>query len=494
MKRILTMILCLVLTVTAAAAYAADLTLPTKLERQMQHDGNGEKGSLTIYANADPEDYPLLSAIQNAKYTILRNASGDRWHIVLQQTENDEQGKEIRQFNKTELYRGDDSLYFRTDFLPGEVFQIPEDLSVIIPELAGKGENPSLDSVLVSLLSINSSAKEKQEAAIGKYSKILEKWIEGFQGTPEQIRSEDGSIQMKLSCIVPADEVRKEIAELVTSAAADPEMNEVFGQLMTDEQKAVYLNPDLGYYYTEAMAGAVISGDVQYTRIKTALGQTVSRELVLPINAELTGYEMLKVKSTGDRVCYTLQGSKGIIQLFLPENIETILDGAEYQFSARYIRINSDPESEDANLAVVAQIQKTSEVSFDPEKEKNHETITYKVRVVRDTSLLPEGTEDADIDPYDELNAELTLHYSGKSGPNAATTLEVGLKLNQGKLDLDASGTIKTASTWPFVPFSTENALKIEKLTENEKAAALLQLLKNANQDIVRTGAEEKAE
>ena len=494
MKRILTMILCLVLTVTAAAAYAADLTLPTKLERQMQHDGNGEKGSLTIYANADPEDYPLLSAIQNAKYTILRNASGDRWHIVLQQTENDEQGKEIRQFNKTELYRGDDSLYFRTDFLPGEVFQIPEDLSVIIPELAGKGENPSLDSVLVSLLSINSSAKEKQEAAIGKYSKILEKWIEGFQGTPEQIRSEDGSIQMKLSCIVPADEVRKEIAELVTAAAADPEMNEVFGQLMTDEQKAVYLNPDLGYYYTEAMAGAVISGDVQYTRIKTALGQTVSRELVLPVNAELTGYEVLKVKSTGDRVCWTLQGDKGTVQLFLPEDIETILNGAEYQFSARYIRINSDPESEDANLAVVAQIQKTSEVSFDPEKEKNHETITYKVRVVRDTSLLPEGTEDADIDPYDNLTAELTLHYSGKSGPNAATTLEVGLKLNQGKLDLDASGTIKTASTWPFVPFSTEKDLKIEKLTENEKAAALLQLLKNANQDIVRTEAGEKAE
>ena len=61
-------------------------------------------------------------------------------------------------------------------------------------------------------------------------------------------------------------------------------------------------------------------------------------------------------------------------------------------------------------------------------------------------------------------------------------------------MDLDASGTIKTASTWPFVPFSTENALKIEKLTENEKAAALLQLLKNANQDIVRTEAEEKAE
>ena len=78
------------------------------------------------------------------------------------------------------------------------------------------------------------------------------------------------------------------------------------------------------------MAGAAISGDVQYTRIKTALGQTVSRELVLPVNAELTGYEVLKVKSSSERVCWTLQGKKGTVQLFLPEDIETILDGAEY--------------------------------------------------------------------------------------------------------------------------------------------------------------------
>ena len=53
---------------------------------------------------------------------------------------------------------------------------------------------------------------------------------------------------------------------------------------------------------------------------------------------------------------------------------------------------------------------------------------------------------------------------------------------------------IKTASTWPFVPFSTENALKLEKLTETEKAAAILQLLKNANQDIVRKENKSEAE
>ena len=62
--------------------------------------------------------------------------------------------------------------------------------------------------------------KEKQDAAIEKYSRILDKWIDGFQEVPEQIRNEDGSILMKLNCVVPADEVRKEIAELVVTAAA----------------------------------------------------------------------------------------------------------------------------------------------------------------------------------------------------------------------------------------------------------------------------------
>lgn len=494
MKRILTMILCLAMLIAAANASAADLTLPTKLQRQIQHDGNGEKGSLTITANADPEQYPFISAVQNAEYSILRNASGDQWHIVIFQSEKDEQGKELRQFNKTELYRSEDGLFIRSDFLPNEVFQIPEEISWILPEGMGQGENPSLNSVLLSLLNMNDNMKQKQDAAIDKYSKILDKWIDGFQGVPEQIRNEDGSIQMKLSCIVPADEVRKEIAELVITAASDPEMNEIFSQLMTDEQKAVYLNPNLGYYYLEALAATAITGDIEYTRIKTALGQTVSKELSLPINPELTGYEILKVKTSGEIQSWTLQGEKGIEQLIVPENIEQILEGAEFQFGARFIRISNDSESENANLAIAIQIQKKSEVSFDTEKEKNHEIITYKAVLRRDTTSLPAGIKDEDIDPYEDLSAQLTLHYSGKTGPNAATTLEVGLNLDQGDLKLDAQGTIKTASTWPFVPFSTENALKLEKLTENEKAAALLQLLKNANQDIVRKKNKAEAE
>ena len=100
--------------------------------------------------------------------------------------------------------------------------------------------------------------------------------------------------------------------------------------------------------------------------------------------------------------------------------------------------------------------------------------------------------EDADIDPFDDMTAELTLHYSGKSGPNAATKLETTLKLNQGELKLQAEGEIRTTSTWPFVPFDVSNALPLEKLSENEKTAAGIRLLKNADEAIVRKETEQE--
>lgn len=492
MKRILTMVLCIVMMITTATAFADELKLSTKLQRQIQHDGNGEKGKLTVTGNADAAEHPLLSTIQNAEYSILRNASGEQWHFVVYQAEKDDEGKELNQFNKTELYRSEKSLYFRSDFLPNEVFQLPEEISMILPDGMTNPENPSLNSAMLSLMNLNDAARQKQDTAVEKYSRMLDKWIDGFQGIPEQIRSEDGSILMKLTCVVPAEEVCKEIATLVTAAAADPEMESFFSQILTGEQKAVYLNPNLGYYYMEAMAGAAIRGDIQYTRIKTALGETVSKEMVLPINPDITGYDILKIRNNDDTQSWTLQGGKGIVQLFLPENIETILDGAEYQFNARFIRINPDRNSEEANLALSMQIRKNSELSFDQEKERNHEIITYSTDIRRDTSSLPEGVEDADIDPFDDMTAELTLHYSGKSGPNAATKLETTLKLNQGELKLQAEGEIRTTSTWPFVPFDVSNALPLEKLSENEKTAAGIRLLKNADEAIVRKETEQE--
>ena len=53
MKKTLSLILCLILACTAAVSFA-DETLPpsVKIQRQMQNDGNGIKGSVRIDGNA----------------------------------------------------------------------------------------------------------------------------------------------------------------------------------------------------------------------------------------------------------------------------------------------------------------------------------------------------------------------------------------------------------------------------------------------------------
>ena len=82
MKRLIAMILFLAMLWMVTSALAADLTLPVKMQRQMQHDGNGMKGSIQIHSNADPVKDPFLYAVQNAEFDILRNASGAQWHMI----------------------------------------------------------------------------------------------------------------------------------------------------------------------------------------------------------------------------------------------------------------------------------------------------------------------------------------------------------------------------------------------------------------------------
>ena len=82
MRKILSLIVCLTLICAAAASFADETLAPSvKIQRQMQNDGNGVKGSFRIDANAP--DQPLYTAIQGAEYDILRNASGDQWHMVV---------------------------------------------------------------------------------------------------------------------------------------------------------------------------------------------------------------------------------------------------------------------------------------------------------------------------------------------------------------------------------------------------------------------------
>ena len=190
MKRILAFILCLAMICGCAASFADEVLAPSvKIQRQMQNDGNGVKGSFRIDANTP--DQPLLTAIQGAEYEILRNASEDRWHLVVFQQ--DEQGQQI---NKTELIQEAAGMYIRSDFLPGRVFRIPEIAELIPASFAGAGENPSIINTVVSLASVNGADAQRWDPIVARYSSMLETWLAGYAASPEMQKNADGTTLM----------------------------------------------------------------------------------------------------------------------------------------------------------------------------------------------------------------------------------------------------------------------------------------------------------
>ena len=87
--------------------------------------------------------------------------------------------------------------------------------------------------------------------------------------------------------------------------------------------------------------------------------------------------------------------------------------------------------------------------------------------------LSPEGLSAEAVsnlfgcDLPETMQAELDLHYSSKHDPGKPTTLEFDLNRTQGDKTLSVTGMIKTAESWPFLPFSTDSA-EILDITQTE--------------------------
>ena len=454
MKRLITFVLCLMMICTTSSSFAADLTIPVKMERQMQHDGNGLKGSFTIHANADPEKDPVLFAVQNAEYSLLRNASGDSWHLVMFQTDDSEQ-----QRNRSELYRTKDALYFRSDFLPDHVYVISAEALFATFLDVGKGDNPSLMPAMLSMITMNESSRSGWETIASKYGKMLEIWLGGFAREPELTYNSEGTAQMNLIYEVPYEDVCQEIVTLVTTAAADPDVSAWIDAFITPEEKDVYLNPYLAEFYLDALKNLQIFGNIRFVKTVTALGEMISTEISIPLSSAITGYSTLVIVNSNHMISYTLSGDSQTLRLIIPEDLKELTSSDDYNFTAWLIRHSSSDET--LNIAYQIDLKRTTEKSYDEETAKEHEIHRYSIAASVNTDFLPE-TISADMFAHLEpIQADLEFHYSGKTGPNAPVTLGIAAQIIRGDLNISIDGKIKTSSTWPFVPFSVEQPVPV---------------------------------
>ena len=460
-----------------SAAGAAGYTLPEKMERQLQV-GSGLKGSFVIRANADPELSPLLHSVQNAEFEIRGIRYEGNQHFYVYQSGADETLDAL-----TEYCKIGDQEFFRSDFLTDECYLLPKADSLINKWLKSEGENPS---VFPDLLRMFLNNDQDNILNTEEMERQIEMMISAFSTEPS-IQSVDGSPRLHQTFRIPLADVYNTVTELIRTISSDESYMGYFREILTQEQIDTYLNPDLGYYYVDAMKQLDLEGDIVFSRTVSTLGDLIESSLILPMDAEKTGYSSVTLQNSETRKSILFSGPRGIVYLDLPLDFD--LNGEDFENNEiRLAYINHEQKDSD-NIALKILASKKSEKFDNADDNRIHEKSNFTFEITRDTEGLPDEITDEMIPDMTAANAEISIHWSSKSQLSSPTTLEISCSVEQGRFYFNLEGTMKTSSPWTFSPFDTSNPIHAEnyeiKDFEKLKKAWIL----NAESNVTRTSA-----
>ena len=481
MKKLCCILVCAALVLMATAASAVSYnTLPEKLSKQLQI-GSGLKGSLTLKSEGKTFDTPFFQAFSNASWELRGMRSGEETHYYLYQPDEQEQPR-----NKTELYLRGDGVYLRSDLLPETVLSVssPDDAASLFGVVPAERDNPSLLGVAWQLMTAKDEAhKNSLDTMLTRLQKELENWMIQFGVQEASVNPEDGGAAVEISCVMPMEAVRAEILTLMKKIWESQEFSALLSSAMTEGEKAVYMNPNLGYFLEEAMAGLETEGEVRLTRMMTTLGESFRSTLSLPLDEAKTGASFLTVEEKDGLQTYTLESAKGVRILSWP------LEQEENTFTCWLAQYGEDATIMKP-LAVRIQGEHQQEAREEGE-EKTIEDHRYTLIVTHDPTAQPEDADPALFEEYPTTTLTANLTYSSKFPANSPTTLTVDATLQREEDTLQVTGSVKSASPWVFTPFDVAGAKPIRELGLPGLLLQFATLTENAKTAVVHTATAE---
>ena len=489
MKRILCAFLCAIMMAlfSTESLAAISYTLPEKMGKQLEI-GSGLKGSFRIHADGNHSLMLALQPIQDAELQLRGIRAGEEIYYYLYQA-----GENEKQVGLTEYYANAESAWIRSDLLPGEVFSLPgfDKLADLVS--APAGGNPSLASALLRWLRLSEEdRKALLEPLTESLTHPLELWVARFATVSEVRTLENGTSAFDMIYDIPMSELKTELVTLYREMLAGESGRQLLDRLFTDEQKAVFANPNLDYYYLEALNVLKNDYDLLYTQTVSTLGDTISSTLELPLDEKTTRFSSLVIEEKDGLRTFTLQGEESVISLMMG----TEIDWSEISGASVWIHIRpgtaSEGESRTGYHALRADLKHESQLSTD-EESRDHQTDVWTVTIEKDTSRIPQE-EDAALYPEEEpIRAELSLHYSSKYNQSSPTTLAFRASVTAKDIDLTAEGQMKTASPWTLTPFATENAVELTGLNSEELNLKLAEFMASASEQFKPTPSGEPA-
>ena len=437
MKRVISLVLSIALALFSInISYAAGYTLPQRMLTQIRV-GSGLTGSFVIHGNADSTRYPFLYAIQNAEYELrgMISEGYTRYH-VFQNTDNN-----ARQF-PAEILKINDQYCFRTSFLdPGAYFVADTD-QLIAMLLDLKAENPSILSGMLKLLYIDDT-DEKKSADTSSLEKQVDLWISGFTPETNYVKNDDGSPSLTQTFSIPIESLYTTMTELIRYISQNDTAMNSLRNVFSGEQIELYFNPNLSYYYLEALANLDMTDHIVFSRTVSTLGDIIDNTLTLPLDEKKTGYSTVSIHNDKERKSIRISGPKGHYIIDLP--LKSSLKENECSETYQFVRIC--PDSADKNLSLNIHLLKELEEHTNPEETVKYETEKYKVRMEQDASILPEDISAELIPEAEPLEISAEFQFSAISQIySKPTTLDFSVAFVQGLYHYDISGSLVTVS------------------------------------------------
>lgn len=471
MKRHFLIVLTVLLAVITSTGCAASYTLPEKMYNQLAI-GSGLKGSFMITAEGEKFDTPFMNQITDAEFDIRGIVSGKDLHYYVFQQREDEQQTAVN-----ELYRKDGVFYFRSDMVQGKILSFPTLSQIVETLFPAEGENTASSGFISRIITMpEEERKEHWDPLLNRYQKELEMWLADFTVQADSVKLENGFSALDFTYDIPLDQVNEQIIRLYAELTADNELSSLLDSIMTAEEKALYVNGNLLYFYQEALNSLNLSGSVRMSKRVSAMGELLRFSLSLPLDKRTTGYESLSIEMVDQLTVYTLRNSDRIISLALPDM--EVFRQPTFNTSVwfAYIQNNTD---QPMNTAFRADIQKNNE-TYNDENEKSHETDQYYIRLEPDTKYLPADADLSHLSESEPVTADIDLHYSSKYAQNSATTLEIKAEITDGESIMKIEGKVKTAAPWLFMPFEVIDPIQTGTSPEEVLEPYLTDWISNA--------------
>jgi len=293
-------------------------------------------------------------------------------------------------------------------------------------------------------------------------------WLHDFTAQADVVKQENGSSAFDFSYVIPIDEMKNKLIAMFVEFAADAELQALMDTIMTAEQKELYMNAALGYFYEEAVNSLDIHSDIKLSKRVSALGDLINSKLVLPLDPNITGYDKLIIESSNGYSIYQFEGKEKAFVIGLP-SID-LLNEQEYEKSIWVSSIDNTNPKENKNFSIRADIKKTFS-QYNDEEDKSHQEEHYSAAICQDITWLPEAFKGEELAEWHDVEASLDLHYHSKYSQNSATTLEIKFNYKQNGSSLTIDGKVKTAAPWLFMPFEVTDPTQIgpdhPEITEN---------------------------